>query len=75
MNGESPGATASGSDPEAAAATEVTGTNPFTSQNPPLEKYVYEVKLTDGATKTFLDRESLDKFMQESRDLGFDLQF
>ena len=75
MNGESPGATASGSDPEAAATTEVTGTNPFTSQNPPLEKYVYEVKLPDGTTKTFIDRESLDAFMQESRDLGFDLQF
>jgi hypothetical protein len=31
--------------------------------------------MQDGTVKTFLDRESLDKFMEDSRDLGFELQF
>ena len=70
MNGESPsGATASD------AKTEIFSTNPFVAQSPPLEKFIYEVKMQDGTVKTFLDRESLDKFMEDSRDLGFELQF
>lgn len=74
MAGEIPGG-GTASSAEDAATTEVTSTNPFSVQSPPLERYVYEVKLPDGTVKTFLDRESLDSFMQESRDLGFDLQF
>ena len=31
--------------------------------------------MPDGTIKTFLDKESLDKFMNENRDLGYDLQF
>ena len=73
LNGETPsGATASG---PIDAKTDILGTMPFTSQSPPLESYVYEVKLQSGEVKRFLDRESLDQFMQENRDIGFDIQF
>jgi hypothetical protein len=71
-SGGGSGATASDA---AGAKTEVAGTNPFTSQTPPLERYVYEVKLESGEVKRFLDRESLDRFMEENREIGFDVQF
>ena len=73
LNGEAPGgATAS----EVDFKTEVLATEPeYSEQEPPLEKYVYEVKLQSGETKRFLDRESLDKFMEDHRDIGFDFQF
>ena len=73
LNGETPGgATAS----EVDFKTEVLATEPeYSEQEPPLEKYVYDVKLQNGETKRFLDRESLDQFMEENRDIGFDFQF
>ena len=41
-----------------------------------LEKYVYEVKLPNGKTKRFRDKEKLDKYIEEnSDDIGFDIQF
>lgn len=75
LNGEEPGKGGTASSGPVDAKTDILATMPFTSQTPPLEKYVYEVKLQSGEVKRFLDRESLDEFMQENRDIGFDLQF
>jgi hypothetical protein len=43
--------------------------------NPILQSFVYEVKLPNGKTETFLDREELDKFIDENSDLAFDFTF
>jgi len=40
-----------------------------------LQSFIYEVKLPDGKTKTFLDKEELDKFIDENSDLAFDFTF
>ena len=80
-NGESPGGGAttsssgtSGASPNA-NTTQIMGTNPFISQTPPLEKFVYEVKMQNGEIKRFLDKESLDEFMKQNSNIGFDIQF
>jgi hypothetical protein len=69
LNGEIP--TSSNSDNN---TTEVTSTDPFQSQVAS-DSFLYEVKLPDGTVKTFLDREGLDKFMDENKDINFDLEF
>lgn len=88
LNGEDPAAATSGTSGESGGAgagsgnggagsadTEVVSTNPFVSQTPPLPSFVYEVKLADGTVKTFLDRQALDSFMEENKQIGFDVQF
>jgi hypothetical protein len=69
LNGEKP--TSSNSDNN---TTEVTSTDPFQSQLAS-DSFLYEVKLPDGTVKTFLDRDGLDKFMDENKDINFDLEF
>ena len=69
LNGEVPSSTGKEED-----KTEVNSTVPYEEQNVN-ESFIYEVKLSDGTTKTFLDRESLDDFMAENTDVNFDLQF
>ena len=54
--------------------TEITSTDPFQSQVAS-DSFLYEVKLPDGTIKTFLDRDGLDKFMSENKDINFDLEF
>jgi hypothetical protein len=77
--GETPGATPStpaGVNPEPDFKSEVLSTDPPSVQTPILEKYVYEVKLPNGKTKRFRDKEKLDKYIEEnSDDIGFDIQF
>ena len=74
LNGETPGGGTASSDVD--FKTEVVATDPeYSEQEPVLEKYVYEVQLENGETKRFLDRESLDKFTEENRNIGFDFQF
>jgi hypothetical protein len=69
LNGESAGATAS-------AKTEILATDPVgVVQSPPLERYVYEITLKDGTVVRAQDKEELDRFMQENKDIGFDFQF
>jgi hypothetical protein len=69
LNGESAGATAS-------AKTEILTTDPVgVVQSPPLERYVYEITLKDGTVVRAQDKEELDRFMQENKDIGFDFQF
>jgi len=73
LNGETPGGTASTA---VDFKADILATKPeYSEQSPPLEKYVYEVKLQSGETKRFLDRESLDDFMENNREIGFDFQF
>ena len=69
LNGESAGATAS-------AKTEILATDPVgVVQSPPLERYVYEITLKDGTVVRAQDKEELDRFMLENKDIGFDFQF
>ena len=78
LDGEAPGggagATASGSDVN--FKTQIVATDPEVSvQSPPLEMYVYEITLSDGKVIRAADREELDKFIQEHKDLGYDFRF
>jgi hypothetical protein len=36
---------------------------------------MYEVKLPDGTTKSFLNREDLDLFIEQNKDLNYDFTF
>jgi hypothetical protein len=76
VNGENTGPTAS-NPADIDIKTDILATDPNPSvQSPPLERYVYEVKLPDGKTKRFRDKEKLDKYIEEnSDDIGFDFQF
>ncbi len=51
------------------------GASMSTTNNTILQSFIYEVKLPDGETKTFLDRDQLDKFIEENADLAFDFTF
>jgi hypothetical protein len=76
VNGGNTGPTAS-TPADIDIKTDILATDPNPSvQSPPLERYVYEVKLPDGKTKRFRDKEKLDKYIEEnSDDIGFDFQF
>jgi hypothetical protein len=52
-----------------------TPTNNSTQLNPVIQKFVYEVKLPDGTTKSFLNRDELDIFVQSNSDVNFDFTF
>ena len=54
--------------------TEITSTVPLETKVSS-DQFIYEVKLQDGSIKTFLDREGLDNFMEEHKDINFDLEF
>jgi hypothetical protein len=75
LNGETP----SGEKPSTPAVdfkTDIFSTMPgYSDQSPPLEKYVYDVTLPNGETVRITDKESLDKFIEDSKDTGFDFQF
>ena len=78
LKGESPntGASASGTGGNNSGfKSEVLSTDPPSVQTPPLEKYVYEIKMPDGKVIRATDKEELDKFMEEHKDIGFDFQF
>jgi hypothetical protein len=77
LNGETPGS-GEGGTPAADInfKTQIVATDPEVSvQSPPLEMYVYEITLPDGKVVRATDREELDKFIQENKDLGYDFQF
>jgi len=50
-------------------------TNNSSQLNPVIQKFVYEVKLPDGTTKSFLNRDELDIFVQSNSDINFDFTF
>ena len=39
------------------------------------DSFVYEVQLPDGKIVTLKNDEELQKYLDENKDLGFDLQF
>ena len=76
LNNEAPGPSASVNNKEPDFKSEVLSTDPKPSvQTPPLERYVYEVKLPNGKVIRVQDKDELDKFVQDNKDLGFDFQF
>jgi hypothetical protein len=78
LNGETPGVETPGGATSSVTVdfkTDILATKPdFVSQTP-LEKFVYEVKLDNGKVIRLADKESLDKFIKENKDVGFDFQF
>ena len=50
-------------------------TNAIDSLNPAIQGFMYEVKLPDGTTKTFLDRDQLDLFIEQNKEFDFDFTF
>jgi hypothetical protein len=50
-------------------------TNNSSQLNPVIQTFVYEVKLPDGTTKSFLNRDELDIFIQSNSDVNFDFTF
>jgi len=52
-----------------------TPTNNSSQLNPVIQTFVYEVKLPDGTTKAFLNRDELDIYVQSNSDINFDFTF
>ena len=50
-------------------------TNVIDTLNPAVQGFMYEVKLPDGTTKSFLNREDLDLFIEQNKDLNYDFTF
>ena len=69
LNGQSPNSSSVDNN-----VTEVTNTSPFETKSS-TDSFLYEVKLPDGTLKTFLDRDSLDQFINENKDINFDMEF
>ena len=55
----------------------ITGSNTseVDSLNPAVQGFMYEVKLPDGTTKSFLDRDQLDLFIEQNKEFDFDFTF
>jgi hypothetical protein len=55
----------------------ITGSNTSAvdSLNPVVQGFMYEVKLPDGTTKSFLDRDQLDLFIEQNKEFDFDFTF
>lgn len=55
----------------------ITGSNTSAvdSLNPAVQGFMYEVKLPDGTTKSFLDRDQLDLFIEQNKEFDFDFTF
>jgi hypothetical protein len=52
-----------------------TTSNTGTQLNPVIQSFVYEIKLPDGTIKTYLNRDDLDKFVEDNKDIEFDFNF
>ena len=76
LNGETPGGGTGTASNNIDFKTQIVATDPEdVVQSPPLEMYVYEITLPDGKVIRAADREELDKFIEEHKDLGYDFQF
>ena len=53
--------------------TEVTKTVPY-EEKTASDMFIYEVKMEDGTIKSFIDRDELNKFMEENKDINFILE-
>jgi hypothetical protein len=52
-----------------------TPTNNSSQLNPVIQTFVYEIKMSDGTTKSFLNRDELDIYIQSNNDVNFDFTF
>jgi hypothetical protein len=50
-------------------------TNAVDTLNPAIQGFMYEVKLPDGTTKSFLNRDDLDLFIEQNKDLNYEFTF
>jgi hypothetical protein len=50
-------------------------TNAVDTLNPAVQGFMYEVKLPDGTTKSFLNREDLDIFIEQNKELNYEFTF
>ena len=71
---EPKGATSSGVN---STPNPITGsnTNSVDTLNPVVQGFMYEVKLPGGTTKSFLNREDLDLFIEQNKDLNYEFTF
>ena len=69
---EPKGATISGTKPNPITGS---NTNVVDTLNLAVQGFMYEVKLPDGTTKSFLNRDDLDKFIQDNKDFNYDFTF
>jgi hypothetical protein len=69
LNGETPkGASQSGTQSGG-------GTTPADSVTPGTEAFIYEITLPDGTVLKDLNREEMQKYVDENKDIGYDFQF
>ena len=54
--------------------TQINSTDPYI-ETIETTSYVYTVKMANGDTKEFIDRESLDKFIDENKNINFEFDF
>lgn len=54
--------------------TQINSTDPY-NETVETTSYVYVVKMANGETKEFLDRDSLDKFIEENKNINFEFDF
>jgi hypothetical protein len=54
--------------------TEVMSTDPYV-ERVAVDSFVYTVKMPNGEIKEFIDRNSLDKFVEENKDINFEFDF
>ena len=69
---EPKGATTSTSTPNPITGS---NTNAVDTLNPAVQGFMYEVKLPDGTTKSFLNREDLDLFIEQNKELNYEFTF
>jgi hypothetical protein len=69
---EPKGATTSTSTPNPITGS---NTNEVDTLNPAVQGFMYEVKLPDGTTKSFLNREDLDLFIEQNKELNYEFTF
>lgn len=53
-------------------ATEIVSTNPY-EEKPISDSFIYEVTFSDGKKEVFKDYESLQQYIDENKDINFDL--
>ncbi len=54
--------------------TEVMSTEPYVERIG-VDSFIYQVKMANGEVKEFIDRNSLDKFIEDNKDINFEFNF
>jgi hypothetical protein len=74
LNGESPKPGEKNTDDVDGNTTEVMSTDPYVERIA-VDSFVYMVKMPNGETKEFIDRNLLDKFIEDNKDINFEFDF